>query len=87
MWPDEPFYWFRTALFVGLAAYYVLTLAGTVWHVAVLLYGSDPHRRLLRLYLSYQLLSFRLRPLASELLQIVLWSAILVLIWWLHSRI
>lgn len=87
MWLDEPFYWFRTAVFVGLATYYVLSVAGTIWRVAALLHGDDPRNRLLRLYLSYQLLSFRFRPLTGELLQIGLWSAILLYVWWLHTRL
>lgn len=86
--PDpDPFYTFRTVLFVALAIYTVVTTAATGWRVLVLLSGSDPRKRLLRAYLSYQLVSFRLRPLAGELLQLAFWCTILGSIWWLHTRL
>lgn len=80
----EPFYVFRTALFVALTAYTIVTMAGTAWHLARVLRGSDPRRRLLRVYLSYQLLSFRLKPLRTELLQIGFWFIVLMAIWYAH---
>ena len=83
----DPFRIFRTTLFIALAIYTVLTTAGTIWQVTVVLRGSDPDKRLLRTYLAYQLLSFRLRPLANELAQIVFWIAALVGLWWLHTKI
>jgi len=83
----DPFGTFRTTLFVALAIYTVVTLAGTAWRVATLLRGTDPRKRLLRAYLGYQLVSFSLRPLAGELLQIGFWCTILLLLWWLHTRI
>jgi hypothetical protein len=83
----DPFLIYRTSLFIALAAYYVVTTAGGVWRVVALLRGSDPHRRLLRTYLSYQLVSFRVRPLAGELLQIAFWCTILLVIYWLHGKL
>lgn len=83
----DPFAVFRNTLFVALAIYTLVTTAMSVARVFVLLRGHDPRRQLLRVYLSYQLLSIRLRPLAGELWQIVLWCAMLLLIWWLHTRI
>lgn len=81
---DDPFTLYRSVLFVALAAYYAITMGVAAWHVAVLLQGSDPRKRLLRAYLSYQAVSFRVRPLRSELLQILFWCTILALLWWLH---
>ena len=80
----DPFRVFRTALFMGVAAYTLVTTAGTIWRVVAVLSGSDPRKRLLREYLSYQVLSIRLRPLAGELLELAFWLAILLGIWWLH---
>lgn len=82
--PDDPFDIFRTTLFLALTAYYALTTAMTVWHLAVLLGGSDPRKRILRVYLSYQLVSFRIRPLVSELIQIAILTLILLVLWQLH---
>ncbi|MCK4342184.1 MAG: hypothetical protein KAY37_10740 [Phycisphaerae bacterium] len=83
----EPFYVFRTTLFIALAAYYAVSISSAAWRVGVLLHGDDPRKRLLRLYFSYQLLSFRARPLSGELLQIAFWVTILVLLWWLHTHL
>lgn len=83
MW-DDPFVVYRTTLFIALTAYYVLTTTVAAVRVAELLRGTDPRRRLLRVYLSYQLATIRVRPLASELIQILLLSGLLVLIWQLH---
>lgn len=83
----DPFATFRTTLFIALAVYTVVTTATTVWRVTVLLRGNDPRKRLLREYLSYQLVSFRLQPLAGELLQMAFWCTILLLLWWLHTKV
>jgi hypothetical protein len=83
----DPFLIYRTTLFIALAAYYVVTTAGGVWRVVALLRGNDPRKRLLRTYLSYQLVSFRFRPLAGELLQIAFWCTILLVIYWLHGKL
>lgn len=83
----DPFAIFRTTLFVALAVYTVLTTAGTIWGVAVVLRGNDPRKRLLRAYLSYQLVSVRIRPLAGELLELAFWLAVLLGVWWLHTQI
>ena len=82
--PDA-FYLFRNLLFVALTVYTVITMAHTAWQVGRLLHGDDPRRRLLRVYLSYQLLSFRVQPLWGELLQIAFWCTILAWLWWLHQ--
>lgn len=84
LWSDDPFILFRSLLFVALAAYFVITTTATVVRVTAVLAGSDPRKRLLRAYLSYQLASIRLGPLADELLQIAFWVTILVVLWWLH---
>jgi hypothetical protein len=83
-WPEEPFELFRTALFVSLATYYGLTTTIAIIRLTQLLRGTDPRKRLLRVYLSYQVASIRIRPLLGELLQIGFWVAILFLIWWWH---
>jgi hypothetical protein len=83
----DPFRIFRTTLFIALAVYTLLTTASTIWQVTIVLRGSDPDKRLLRTYLAYQLLSFRLRPLAGELVQIMFWITALLGLWWLHTKI
>jgi len=83
----DPFAVFRTTLFIALTTYLVLTTSATMWRVASLLRGSDPQRRFLRLYLSYQLVTVRFKPLADELFQIGCWLAALTGLWWLHGRI
>lgn len=83
----DPFAIFRTTLFIALAVYTIVTAAGTILRVAVVLGGSDPKKRLLRAYLSYQLVRVRIRPLAAELLEIALWVAVLLGLWWLHTEI
>ncbi len=84
--PDDPFLWYRTALFVVLAGYFVVTGVYTGLRLVALLGGSDPRKRLLRVVISYQLISFRVRPLAGELIQIVVWGTIAGWIWWLHRQ-
>lgn len=81
---DDPFEIYRSALFLGLAVYTLLTTAATAWQIVVVLRGDDPRRKLLRTYLSYQLVTVRLQPLAGELLQILLWCAVLLILWHLH---
>jgi hypothetical protein len=84
MFTADPFIVFRTTLFAALLVYTCLALASTAWRTVVLLRGDDPRRHLLRAYLGYQLVSFRLRPLAGELAQIAFWLAALLTLWWLH---
>lgn len=83
----DPFGIFRTTLFVALVVYTLVTMGATAWYTIALLAGRDPRKRLLRVYVSYQLLSFRARPLAGELVQLVLWTGVLVAIWWLHRAL
>jgi hypothetical protein len=80
-WLSDPFLVFSTLLTLFVTAYYTLVTTMTVRETVRLLRGQDPGRRLLRLYLSYQLVTLRIRPLAGELLQIAVWLAILALIW------
>lgn len=84
MGSSDPFDVFRTALFVAVTLYYVVVTAAGAWQVARLLMGNDPRKRLLRTYLSYQLVSVRIRPLAGELVQIGVWTLVLIGLWWLH---
>ena len=83
----DPFAVFRTTLFCALAVYTVVTAVGTIGRVVVVLRGNDPEKRLLRAYLSYQVLSIRIRPLAGELWEIGFWVAVLLGIWWLHTEV
>ena len=83
----DPFAIFRTTLFIALAVYTLVTTVGTILRVAVVLSGSDPEKRLLRAYLSYQLVSVRIRPLAGELLEIAFWVAVLLGLWWLYTEV
>ncbi len=83
----DPFAFYRTLLFVFLGIYTVLTMVSAVARVCRLLAGGGTGKRLLRLYLSYQLVSIRLRPFAGELLQIGLLVAMLVVIAWLHALV
>jgi hypothetical protein len=65
----------------------VYTLAG-VWSLmrqaSVFLAGDEQHKRLLRVYLEYQVASVRLRPLVGELVQIGLLVALLATLWFAH---
>ena len=81
------FIFFRATLFVFLAVYSVLLLGTSVWRLTALFSGSDPTKRMLRLYVSYQLLTIRLKPLRGELAQIAFWLAALACLWWLHTLI
>ena len=83
----DPFTVFRSTLFLFLAIYAVLTVWSAAWRVRRVLAGTDPGKRLLRTYLAYQVVTVRLRPLAEELLQIGFWSALLVVMWWLHTKV
>lgn len=86
MWEFDLFYLFRMMLVVFLTTYAALLTAATLWQLARILRGDDPRRRLLRVYLSYQLLAVRARPLAGELLQIAALAIILIILWRLHVR-
>lgn len=84
---NEPFIVYRQVLFIALAVYYGVTTVVTGWQVAALLRGHEPQKRLLRVYLSYQLLTLRLRPSWRELVQIGGWTVILLVLWWLHGKV
>ena len=81
------FTFFRTTLFIFLGLYSALLLVSTVWRLRALLSGSDSGKQMLRLYVSYQLLTIRLRPLRGELVQIAFWLTMLGVLWWLHTLI
>ena len=81
------FTFFRTMLFVFLAVYSVLLLSTSIWRLRGLFSGSDPTKQMLRLYVSYQLVTIRLKPLRGELTQIAFWLVMLSCLWWLHTLI
>lgn len=83
----DPFYLFRTMLFVGLSVYYILATSVTIWRLVTLLRGRDRAHRLLRTVVSYQLVTIRLRPLAGELVQIGFLIVVLVVLWWAHGLV
>jgi hypothetical protein len=83
----DPFYVFRTSVFVAVTVYTCLSMAGTMLQVIGILRGTDPKKQLLRAIVAYELVSFRLRPLAGELLGISLWFAALLFVWWLHTQV
>ena len=78
---------FRTLLVIFLTIYSALMLSSTLWRLVGLLAGNDPTRQILRLYVSYQLLTIRLAPVRDELIQIALWLVVLISLWWLHFLI
>jgi hypothetical protein len=81
------FIFFRTMLVVFLMIYGLLVLGSGIWRLTGLFAGHDPGRQMLRLYVSYQVLTIRLAPLRGELLQIALWLVVLFCVWWLHGLI
>ena len=83
----DPFAFYRTLLFVFLGVYTLLTLVTGAMRLWRLLSGQGTARRLLRLYLSYQLVSVRLRVFWRELLQIGLLVGMLVAIAALHRMV
>ena len=83
----DVFIFFRTMLVTFLTIYALLTLSSTLWRLKGLFAGEHTDKQMLRLYVSYQMLTIRLEPLRSELLQIGLWLLILLYVWWLHTLI
>ena len=83
----DPFILFRALLFVFLTIYTVLMLASTGWRIYDLFTGDDPGKQMLRLYVSYHLLTIRLRPVRDELFQIAGWLLLLLGVWWMHTLI
>ena len=81
------FTFFRTVVFIFAGAYALAMTAAGAWQIWTLLHGREPHQRLLHRYVSYQVATVRIGPLAGELVQIGLWSAVLGFIWWMHTRI
>jgi hypothetical protein len=83
----DVFIFYRTALLFFLGTYTLLLTTTTVVRLVGVLSGTHRSKELLRLYVAYQLLSVRLRPLAGELFQISLWLAALLVIWRLHKLV
>lgn len=83
----DPFAFYRTLLFVFLGVYTMLTLVSGTVRLWGLLRGETKAKRLLRLYLSYQLISIRLRVFWRELLQIGVLVGMLVAIAALHRMV
>lgn len=81
----DAFYLFRTTLFIAVTAFTVVTFVETLIGVLRILRGHEPHWKMLRTYLAYQVLSIRVAPLRRELTLLGAWSAVLLAIWWLHS--
>jgi hypothetical protein len=81
------FIFFRTTLLIFATTYSVLMLSSGIWRVVRLFGGENPRKQMLRLYVSYQLVTIRLRPVRGELLQLALLLVMLVCIWRLHALI
>ena len=81
------FIFFRTALVIFATVYSVLMFSSGIWRLVDVFGGGDPKKQMLRLYMSYQLLTIRLSPVRGELIQITLWLILLVCIWRAHSLI
>ncbi len=75
---------FRTALFVGVTIYTVLSWTMTVVQLVALARSRDPRLQFVRRYVGYQLATIRIRPLTSELVQIGLLVLMLIALWWAH---
>lgn len=82
MFDFDPLVWFTRAIFLAVTVYYVLWLVVAWRETARLLAGTDPRRRLLRLYVSYCLVTINFQPLRSELVQVGLWTLALILVLW-----
>ncbi|MBW7904155.1 MAG: hypothetical protein LC135_13545 [Phycisphaerae bacterium] len=83
----DPFILFRGLLVTLLTVYATLALVTGAVQFWRLISGEDRHKRLLRTYLGYQLLSLRLRPVAGELTQIAAWTILLIIVWRLHHLV
>ena len=81
------FYFFRTVLFLFLGTYTVLLTVGSIGRLIGLLAGDGREKEMLRVYVAYQLLTIRVRPLMGELVQILLLVMALALLWWLHALV
>jgi hypothetical protein len=81
------FTFFRTTLFIFLGIYSLLLLVTGLLRLKALFSGSDRTKEFLRLYVSYELLTIRLKPLRGELVQIAVLVCVLAGVWWLHTLI
>lgn len=75
---------YSAMLFVFVTIYYILVFSFAGLNVGRVLSGTDKHKQLLRTYISYHLVTLRVGPLMSELLQILLWCFILIGIWYFY---
>lgn len=78
------FYLFRALLMVFAGVYTILTTLSGLRNLRLMMSGSDPRKRLVQGYVSYQLLSAPLSVAVGELLQIAGLLAALLLVWRLH---
>jgi hypothetical protein len=81
------FNFFRTTLFVFVGTYSGLMMISGLWRLTRFLGGADPHKQILRDYLTYLLLSVRTRTIRGDLIEIAALAAALVGIWRLHDLI
>ncbi len=81
------FAFYRTTLFLFLGTYTLLLTISSVWQVVRLLAGPERHKEFLRTYVSYQLLTMRIRPVRGELLQIAALVALLGVVGYLHTLV
>jgi|GEM_PF-6813703 len=81
------FNFFRMTLCVFLAIYTSLTLSSALRRLYLLFSGDDPQKEMLRVYVSYQLLTIHASRMRGDLLHIVFWLAALVILWRLHALV
>lgn len=83
----DVFIFFRTTLVTFLMIYSLLVLSSTIWRLKSFFAGDEADKQILRLYVSYQMLTIRLKPARGELLQIGFWLLMLFCMGWLHTLI
>jgi hypothetical protein len=81
------FVFFRSTLVVFFTIYSVLLLCSSVWRLVAMFRGIDQTRQMLRLYVSYQLLTIQPKPVRGELVQIAFWLLILGGLSWSHALV
>lgn len=81
----DPFVFYRTALFVGLAIWTTGTMMLSALYWWRWFQGETREKRLARAYAQQLLVSARVKPLMGELVQIVFWTVLLVLLWYAHT--
>src|SRR5262245_8073462 len=78
------FEFFRFILTIACFIYAAVVTIQSVWNWMLYLSGTQRATTLLRRYLIIQLLRLRLRPFAGELVQIAVWTAVLVFLIRMH---